>query len=413
MGVPVIRKRSTWRSQGSYQILTSDGKTDIWSSKTLYSGTEDQVTISSNNQWYLIRKWSKNHGLDIGSGFDTVKDVYTGFGLPFVKKKGLQTVFTTQFARQASFAHASFPIAIGSSYSQLVALGTTAIARTAPVSPEFSLTNAIGELYRDGLPSIIGSGMFKTRFEDFRQVGSETLNFEFAWKPLISDLLSFSNSVRRSKEIVDRFVEEAGRKLHRKYRFPSTTTVTTQVSVGSAFVPAPALPAAFYSSTSNSTMTVTTTTKVEQWFSGCFRYHLPITDSMIDKVHLAASKADKLYGVKLTPEVVWNLAPWSWAADWFSNMGDMVSNVSSIGKDGLVLQYGYMMETVTITKSYHQFGTVYFDGSVSDLTQNFTQVRKQRIKATPYGFGLNLDAFTARQWAIIAALGISRKPRAL
>jgi len=38
---------------------------------------------------------------------------------------------------------------------------------------------------------------------------------------------------------------------------------------------------------------------------------------------------------------------------------------------------------------------------------------KKRVKATPYGFGLDTDAFTPRQWAILGSLGISRGSRLL
>jgi hypothetical protein len=37
-----------------------------------------------------------------------------------------------------------------------------------------------------------------------------------------------------------------------------------------------------------------------------------------------------------------------------------------------------------------------------------TVERKERIKATPFGFGLVDSDFTNRQWAILAALGITR-----
>jgi hypothetical protein len=46
----------------------------------------------------------------------------------------------------------------------------------------------------------------------------------------------------------------------------------------------------------------------------------------------------------------------------------------------------------------------------------FTRVmveQKRRIKSTPFGFGLSPGSFTARQWSILAALGMTRGPRSL
>ena len=121
----------------------------------------------------------------------------------------------------------------------------------------------------------------------------------------------------------------------------------------------------------------------------------------------AATRASVLLGIELTPEVLWNLTPWSWAADWFANMGDVLSNVSDFANDGLVMHYGYMMETSHVTHTYDLHGHG-LNGVESPLTLTFENIQKQRIKASPFGFGLTWESFTPRQLAILAALGISR-----
>jgi hypothetical protein len=45
------------------------------------------------------------------------------------------------------------------------------------------------------------------------------------------------------------------------------------------------------------------------------------------------------------------------------------------------------------------------------ISSLYRSERKERWKATPYGFGLNMAGFTDQQWAILAALGMTKSPR--
>jgi hypothetical protein len=133
-----------------------------------------------------------------------------------------------------------------------------------------------------------------------------------------------------------------------------------------------------------------------------FIYYLPTGDSAREKISRYGAYARKLLGIDLTPEVLWNLSPWSWAADWFSNTGDVMHNISAFGSDGLVMRNGYTM--------CHSGLTQVDSGSYSGFYQVKTRVRetKTRHVATPYGFGVSYDGLSARQIATVAALGLSR-----
>jgi hypothetical protein len=119
--------------------------------------------------------------------------------------------------------------------------------------------------------------------------------------------------------------------------------------------------------------------------------------------------ARKLLGADLTPDSIWNLAPWSWMVDWFSSAGSVVENWSSWMINNQVLLYGYMMEHTIATNTYTYVGNTGFRTPVAppfDVTLvSETKIRRQ---ATPYGFGINLSQLSKRQIAIIAALGLSR-----
>jgi hypothetical protein len=140
------------------------------------------------------------------------------------------------------------------------------------------------------------------------------------------------------------------------------------------------------------------------YFKGAFKYLLPTPDSQIEKMKLYASYADKLLGVKLTPATVWNSSPWTWALDWFSNTGDIMTNISELGQDGLALVYGYMM---SYAKTKEVITTAAVPGFTS-ASRTRERVFKKRLPANPYGFGITGLATSLEQKATVIALGLTR-----
>jgi hypothetical protein len=119
--------------------------------------------------------------------------------------------------------------------------------------------------------------------------------------------------------------------------------------------------------------------------------------------------ARKLLGISLTPDVLWNLAPWSWATDWFGNTGDVISNWTAWAIDNQVLLYGYMMEHIVHTYTYTFVGkTGFYQSDARPVSVTLRSESKIRIQASPYGFGLSFDDLSLRQKAIVAALGLTR-----
>jgi hypothetical protein len=114
-------------------------------------------------------------------------------------------------------------------------------------------------------------------------------------------------------------------------------------------------------------------------------------------------------GLNPTPDVLWQVTPWTWAVDWFSNAGDVISNWSAFHIDGLVMRWGYQMEHSIIRDTYSLVGARDVSGDaqpVSDVT--FITETKVRVKATPYGFGIDLGGLSPFRLSILAALGLSR-----
>jgi len=305
-----------------------------------------------------------------------------------------------------------FPEISASDDSELDAAGTTAISRVLPTNPVAGLATALGEL-REGFPKVIGSDLFKATGRPLSsRAGSEYLNYQFGWAPMVSDFKKWLKALQDSDKIWKQFQRDAGRHVRRRYYFPETTEVLLDDSVANHPIGGGPTIAALWQDgypSGQGTLYRHIEVKRRRWFSGAFIYYLDTTSPSASAFERDLQRLQKLYGVKITPEVVWNLTPWSWAADWFGNTGDLLHNVSQFAQDGLVMPYGYMMEKSTITATYRMRDVALKGLTIPDLTQVFTTTVKRRRKATPFGFGLDFDSFSQFQLSIIAALGLSKR----
>ena len=278
-----------------------------------------------------------------------------------------------------------------SSNLELYAKGTHAIAATTPTTPAFDAPTFLGETLMDGLPHMVGVETWKSHTLRAKNAGDEYLNVQYGWLPFVSDLKSFAHAVRNSSQIINDYANGSGKKIRKRFRFPRQTA--TSMTTGNDFWRSAGstsyayrVPTSYFYSTDR-----------QIWFSGCFQYFIPTGNGADVRFRRYQSFADKLLGLRLTPETVWNLTPWSWAVDWKTDIGDAIHNYSQLGHDGLVLHYGYIMEEChNFCMSQNSFGYHAIDA-----------VSKVRLPATPFGFGVDMSALSGQQIAILAALGLS------
>jgi hypothetical protein len=320
------------------------------------------------------------------------------------------TVFAPDHIDAATFTSGGSPLTIGGgriegptsavsiaplfstpTSGELDADGTTAIARTEPTNPAFDLSVFLGELRQEGLPNLPGSAL-REKTNIARKSGKEYLNVEFGWAPLVRGVRDFANTVNQHDKIIRSYQEGSGKVIQRRYQWPTEEASTAQ-ACSHSMTPA----VGFFTGGGRSSRSYR-----HKWFECEYRYYLPVSGTTNDKIRRYGSYARKLLGIELSPEVLWNLSPWSWAADWFANTGDVMHNISAMGHDGLVLRHGYMM--------CHVGRTVVDSGSFRGQYQvrTWTAESKLRRAATPYGFGVLYNGLSAKQKTIIAALGLSR-----
>jgi Pyruvate/2-oxoacid:ferredoxin oxidoreductase gamma subunit len=210
---------------------------------------------------------------------------------------------------------------------------------------------------------------------------------------------------------MDQYERDRGRLVRRRYQFDTEKSETTQIlSLNkSADMLAPISGVGGFGTSKTGVWSLKTTTTIDRWFSGAFVYGSPIRDTYVSESLDLAEKADRLLGLSLTPDVLWNLTPWSWATDWALNTGDILAYASDVASQGLVMRYGYIMEHSIREYEYQLTGAVRRGRDLGTLNAVLTTEVKQRRGANPFGFGLTWDGLTTAQASILAALGISRK----
>jgi len=385
---------------------------------------------STNNKWKLGT--DGNGGLrDTGSNFELFKSEVESTPPDVFLKCRYNTVFYgydggVVIGEDAYVPSTDFTsmITLSSSESQMMADGSTAISRVLPTNPLSDLPTAIGELYSDGAPSIPGHDFLRNRKVTGQLLAAQYLNYTFGLVPLFRDMRAFAASAERAEKLIRGYVDRAGKKIRRRYNFPAEIvyreeTIPNPTDEGKTHLAGPGTEVGIQdlfnpSLGGNRGVRVDRTTEQKhRWFSGAFTYHLPNGGySFSSRMAREEAEMRQLYG-GISLDTAWNLLPYSWAADWITNAGDVIQNVSSFARDGLVMPHGYIMEHVnsrtTRTVTGAKVGKT-LAASVpipSTMSMVLKASLKRRRKATPFGFGLDPSGFTTRQWAILAALGMT------
>jgi hypothetical protein len=308
--------------------------------------------------------------------------------------------------------------------TDLLGLGATAISKVLPTNPISDLPTALGELLNEGLPRAIGSQFLKRRRISPDEISGEYLNYTFGIAPFIRDMQAFGRATQRAKELIDEYSRRAGKLIRRRYEFPlASDSTTNEWSTNGGFAVylrgpegsnlSPCL-RPVYGGWPGVRTDVTTRSK-QTWYSGAFTYYLPSSRDFASRLTREEAEMRHLFG-GLSVDTAWNLLPYSWAADWITNAGDVLHNVSAFARDGLVMPWGYVMERCEFRTDSKVVGAVlgsqdttyghyYFPDAISTSRG---AVYQRRRRATPFGFGLSESGFTPRQWSILSALGVNR-----
>jgi hypothetical protein len=327
---------------------------------------------------------------------------------------------TTTDRYWSAFPHLSVDTGLQSGYhvpplGDLQSWAALKYASMAPTSDKFSVPAFVGEL-REGLPRLVSS-LAKARSvaETARGAGSDYLNVQFGWLPLLNDLRSIAEKLFRysgglfapwgathrtrgeSPEIVQRGQQVAWGSVAYGdyYDGPFKPYLEGSGQITSAFISGVGI--------------VSRQTSTNRWMEGEFVL-LPKAGFDPEKY---MDRFDTLFKTDLTPSDLWQLAPWSWLADWFIDIGGAISALETGLSDRVLSTYCYAMEKVESKTSIlcwdivGETGKTYSGPRSYSQTWNYTRLR--RIRANPFGFTLNPTvSLNLGQMAILGALGLTK-----
>lgn len=279
--------------------------------------------------------------------------------------------------------------------------GATAWNKFKPGKPQVALSNFIAEL-RD-LPQ-----MLRAQSYAHRNIGQHYLSAQFGWLPFISDVKKMIETYKNLDSIFNNLSKNSGRFVKRGGSVVENSTVIDTWDVTGYllnFAPMPHT-CQFDAPSRKAIGELTATTKV--WFTGRFCYYLPsLGMGSGGKDRFPPGFVRKVYGLTIGPAELWEAMPWSWLIDYFTNAGDVLSNMQNGVVGDVVAEEAWVMRTHTIKAS-----------QISELTWNegdlcrgrvtAEQETKCRVAANPFGFGMSMDDLSNRQLAILGALGIAR-----
>jgi len=369
-----LRKLRTKDSDGS---VVSDTKVQ----RMGLMQTQQCVDVSHPGYQKYLGKWNVGSSFLVVRGYSDFSEVEELVGKIKLDSSTTTKVWSPDLpSTYGSLPWPAPPVDMGA--SNLRALGATAISRCLPTNPLWDAGTFVGELRQ--LPRFPGRALKR---HGLKGTGDEYLNLEFGINPILRDSKSAKDAARNADVYLKQLERNSRRFVRRSYDFPNEYqsnfvdlgVITHTSSPGSPF-PARRL-------------TRIETSETQVWFRGAFTYfyarHQPGSFSA------TLQKLTDVYGLEITPEVGWNLLPFSWLVDWETNVGDVFHNITRFAQDGLVMKYGYIMRK--------QINTYRYNYGSSSFTYNY--VVKRREMASPFGFGITPSSFSGTQWAILAALG--------
>ncbi len=280
--------------------------------------------------------------------------------------------------------------------------GTQAYREMKPTQPSFAGLNAFYEL--KDVPDMLRQRFLK---DGLKSIGNYYLALKFGWEPLLKDVRNLVLTQRQAQRILGHLLRNNGKPVRRRVILKDATSDAVESTGSSYGAFAPTLVTNSYISIPTYIRREWSTDRV--WASARFRYWLPPGPQ---DVQWTKAMIARIYGLNPSPYMVYNAIPWSWLVDWFTNLGDLIENLSPGVADRCAADYLYVMRQKETIRTQYSRGRFRGAAGVPNFTLEGTSTSrafvKTRVMGNPFGFGANPNDLTGTQWAILGALGLSR-----
>lgn len=292
-----------------------------------------------------------------------------------------------------------------------------------PDKPIFSLGVEVGELkdilkMKDDLSNLRSKGRrTKDKRSWYSYAGQWYLGIQFGYLPIYRTIVGFIRSLNEVEKHYKQAIRDAGKPIRRKrelkhHAIDDTVTTSTFLPSGYGYDDVnPTFVTQCYASGSR-TYTKSVRTESRMWASARFRYILPSSPNKRVSEFITKSR---ILGFRLTPDLLYQLMPWSWFIDYFTDLGEVVKSWSSGFADNLYAEYFFLMRShkITVKESCTFLVRTNYSGTSTTrvtVSKEIIYSSKQRIKASPFGFGITDVDLNLHQQAILGALGLSKLP---
>lgn len=319
-------------------------------------------------------------------------------------------------------------------------LGSGLIANTNPWAAKADLAVTVLELLTGNLPRIlsrIGDRVARIhidwKLETGRELrkhtnpGNEWLSYHFGWAPLVQDIMAAVEILYKLHILL--YTSNESRR-HRggdlgtwgRVNNNSTDSSDRQLVFESPLSELPGSPQwkdLVGTSTLHSASDVpfgvgswSRSVLVHADYRFAARFHSGAVPNSAENGHI--DKAFDLLGLDITPATLWNLAPWTWLLDWFSNIGTVAQNLSDLDWSNVLLDYAYLTvkvktsATVSATLPKSWTANFVFTNRTPFISHTYVTEEKIREQASPYGFSVGWNGLSPFQLSILAALGMTR-----
>jgi hypothetical protein len=253
-----------------------------------------------------------------------------------------------------------------------------------------------------------------------KSVSDNWLNHHFGWVPFINDIVKFQDVYQNSEKYIEQLSRDNNSWIKRTRVLDNVESVQRVKLGGASSGSQPDIKLFPWSMCRNQTVpglgvtgswyTIDEVITTRTWATGRVKYYRPEFDMTLSDYSSQWNDLQrrlKVYGAELSPINLYKSTPWTWLIDWFSNVGDQIDLANSIALDGYAWKYLYVMRHAV--RQLVLTSTIYYWANTLSLQWIRSIETKQRQGATsPFGFSLLGKDISAKQWSILAALGLSR-----
>lgn len=424
---------STQLTLGKVDILPPGGSD--WYGNYTYSVGGRVLTNSKERTWDELHPGPPYF---TGGPFTNVKveleyDSVKGSGQYFGQVYGWGTIRYTggfanpwhpDFMTDLDYLNIGDDLSNTSYFPSLSAVGVEARAKMSPRLSSAGLSVALAEArdvprmlrtsakgFHDQWKSL--GGNTRSHLMQPKRIADHFINHQFGWAPFLDDMSKFYDTYQNAAKYISQTKRDNNSWVRRRRTmskieneqvvYDSVTSGTTgyKVSPKDLFID---------SLHTGSRYQAILRTIANIWSAGAFKYYRPEFDETRPDSGSAFSGVQRQmtqYGLRLNPSIIWQATPWSWLIDWFSNVGDQIKVATEIAQDGVSSKYLYVMSRLShdlVLKQDIGFHT----GGLKTLEWHRKYDIKRRVgQESPFGFNLASGNLSARQIAILGALGAS------